>query len=105
MILPDQFLVVCNYRVATKIARRGAKCYVSFGWAGGGWERVFIAAHSRGGRIVEKWEASNKLCRARVKVVPPSHPFYRFGRTSREDAEQIVQWIAKWHAEVKPRCS
>jgi hypothetical protein len=61
----DVWAVACNYREATKIARDGAKAFVSHGGAGSGYSDLEVVVRSRGCR---------KLTNFRATCVPVGHP-------------------------------
>lgn len=71
----DVWAVACNYREATKAARKGARALViASSGAGMGYERVEVVARSRGGRLVQKWEDIRRLDNFRATCIPAGHP-------------------------------
>lgn len=72
----DRQFIACNYLVPTRIARRGALAYVIPQLGGNLPERVRLLVRSRGGRLVEKWEATRRVGNFRLKTIPPEHPRY-----------------------------
>ncbi len=69
-------VVACNYAVATKIASKGALCYVLLDNPGWGNNRIVILARSRGGRWVNQWERIDRLTNFRRKTVVDADPIY-----------------------------
>jgi hypothetical protein len=78
MMAADRHVMACNFAEAISECRKGALCYVLYSNPGGGYDRVFVLARSRGGRWIEKWEPIYRLTNFRVKTLPPEHP--RYGR-------------------------
>lgn len=74
--VPDRCVIACNYGESTKIAAKGARAYVVPQLGGNLPERVLVLVRSRGGRWVEKWEATKRLADFRLKTLPPEHPRY-----------------------------
>lgn len=76
LLSEDKRVVQCNYAVATKVAPKGARAYVSLPNRGNGHDRIMVLVRSHGGRWVRKWEDTRRLTDFRVKTIPPEHPLY-----------------------------
>lgn len=73
----DKKVVACNYIVPTKVAVKGALCYISHSSGGAiGEGNVEVLIRSRGGRHILKWERIKRLGNFRVKTIPPNNPRY-----------------------------
>lgn len=89
-VLPDKQVIACNYTEATKVASKGALCYVIGINRGNGSERIEILARSRGGRWIEKWESIKRLNNFRLKTLPQGHPRYNDERLWDYGAEKAL---------------
>ena len=72
----DKRVVACNYTEGISSVPTGALAYVLLANAGGGHDRLFVLARSRGGRWIEKWEDVRRLTNFRAKTLPPEHPLH-----------------------------
>ncbi len=72
----DRRVIVCNYAISRSAIPKGAKTYLSRPNPGGGFDRNLMLVRSRGGRLIEQWEAAKNLEDWRVKALPPVHPLY-----------------------------
>ena len=68
--------IACNYAVPTRVAGKGALCFVLNENFGNGNERIQLLVRSRGGRWVSKWERIDRLTNFRAKIVVGENPIY-----------------------------
>lgn len=110
----DVWAVACNYREATKVARKGARALVVAGSGSGmGYERVELVARSRGGRLVRKWEDIRRLDNFRAACIPAGHPTrnprYRWaglffpGKMAAEEHAKALTTLARRDRTERPR--
>lgn len=72
---PGRYAVICNFAVATKTAKLGARAFIA--WCSqGSPDNVRLRFQSRGGRWITKYEATKRLTNLRIKTVPESAPMF-----------------------------
>lgn len=92
--------VACNYRIPTKVCKRGAKAFVLSTNPGNGSDRISVMARSRGGRWVEKYEDSRYLHNFRVVTLMACHPACeRVGLWGLAEEPWCAEWLAMMNAE------
>lgn len=93
--MADIKAVACNYAEGTKIFSLGTKAYiVNAFWGGNLPERVCLVGKSRGGRWIEKWEATWRLVNFRLVTLTDTHParcIYPFWFSELSDPEEVLR--------------
>lgn len=92
--MPDKKALACNYAEATKVASKGALCFLSHSSGGEHGEgRAWIIVRSRGGRWVQKHESLQRLTNFRIKTLPPTHPRYNDERVRDYNLEDALSHL------------
>jgi hypothetical protein len=90
--------VACNFAVPTKIAAKGALCFVLLSNPGWGNERIVVLIRSRGGRWIRKWERIDRLTNFRVKTVVSADPVFE-----RVKGSEYLEPVSFQFAEIRER--
>ncbi len=100
--------VACNYREATKVARKGAAALVGRQGGGSGFSNLDVVVRSRGGRHVTKWERCRRLTNFRATSVPVGHPMRNHSdvrlfatRAAAEDHATLLMLVSRADATAR----
>jgi hypothetical protein len=95
-MMEGEYGIVANVVETDRIFRNGAKAWIADGTGGEGWERFKWIAHSRGGRIIEKWAPTVRFAQFRAKWIP-EHLRDRicYLRGTREEMETLAKQLCE----------
>lgn len=97
-----EFGIVANIEEPDRQMRAGAKCWLSGGTGGEGWDRFEWIGLTRGHETIKKWIPTHRMANFRAAWVPPHlRGSVTYVRGTREEMEKMAADLNNFAAEQR----